>query len=151
MIYYSCTISWGGLVVKNSTLTCYTTIWHVWTKNLRGMDFKYWKLWTGIGPLNHASTLNVIFFKPDACCTIGFQPTIMTSYHGQKSNSIITSSRNLWSILQQIIVFIVIFFSMCLGPHTFTFGFIIWIDHQENCKESIQVVCLIVRHARYSK
>ena len=53
---YSCTLSWGGLVVKNSTLTCYTTIWHVWTKNWREMDFIWYKLWTGIGPLNHAST-----------------------------------------------------------------------------------------------
>jgi hypothetical protein len=34
-----------------------TTIWHMWTKNLRGMDFNYGKLWTSIGPLNHASTL----------------------------------------------------------------------------------------------
>lgn len=30
--------------------------WHVWTYNLEVMDFKKNQVWTGIGPLNHAST-----------------------------------------------------------------------------------------------
>jgi hypothetical protein len=31
-------------------------VWHMWTENFRDMDFPKKEVWTGIGPLNHAST-----------------------------------------------------------------------------------------------
>ena len=33
-------------------------VWHVWTENLKGMEIKKNMVWTGIEPLNHASTLH---------------------------------------------------------------------------------------------